>query len=122
MRNPLRIGPGATRKIAGRPVDAPSVSLLACCTPEENEVNHQCGDESACVKSGQGFERQIANARGERRDHGRARSSVHLAACVAGHDAPLIGERAATRGRRATASGDERAGAKSAWRQDAPCW
>jgi hypothetical protein len=31
-------------------------------------------------------------------------------ACVAGHDAPLIGERAATRGRSAKESGDAHAG------------
>jgi hypothetical protein len=30
-----------------------------------------------------------------------------------GHDAPLIGERAATRGRSATEGGDERAGGKT---------
>jgi hypothetical protein len=33
----------------------------------------------------------------------------HASAFVAGHDAPLIGERAATRGRGATGGGDERA-------------
>ena len=32
----------------------------------------------------------IGNARGERRDQGRARASVHSAAVVAGRDAPLI--------------------------------
>jgi hypothetical protein len=48
-------------------------------------------------------------ARGERRDQGRARSSVHSAAHVARHDAPPIGERTATRGRSATGGGDERA-------------
>jgi hypothetical protein len=42
------------------------------------------------------------NARGEQRDQGRARASVHPSASVAGNDAPLIDERAATRGRVAT--------------------
>jgi len=37
----------------------------------------------------------------------------HKAACVAGHDAPLIDERAATRGRSATEGSDERGGVKS---------
>jgi hypothetical protein len=84
------------------------------------------------------------NARGERRDQGRTRSSMnlppdvgghagwqqrghgtaglwvprgrdepfapHAAAFVVHHDAPLIGERAATRGRGATEGGDEHAG------------
>jgi hypothetical protein len=66
----------------------------------------------------------LANASGERRDQGRARSTMtHPAASIAGHDAPPIGERAATRGRSATEGGDERAGAKSAIRsqQCAPC-
>ena len=49
------------------------------------------------------------HARGERRDQGCARSSVHSSACVAGDDAPPIGERAAIRGRSATERGDERA-------------
>jgi hypothetical protein len=39
-------------------------------------------------------------------------SPPHSAAFVAGHDAPLIGERAARRGRRATEGGDERGGLK----------
>jgi hypothetical protein len=38
----------------------------------------------------------------------------HAAAFVAAHDAPLIGERAATRGRSATEGGDAHADAKSA--------
>jgi hypothetical protein len=41
---------------------------------------------------------------------GCARLSVHRSACVAGNDVPLIGERAATRGRSATEGGDEHAG------------
>jgi hypothetical protein len=41
----------------------------------------------------------LANARGWRRDRGRTRSAVQAAASVAGHDAPRIGERAATRWR-----------------------
>ena len=43
-------------------------------------------------------------------------SRPHSPAFVAGHDAPLIGERAATRGRSAMEGGDEHAGAKSAIR------
>jgi len=50
---------------------------------------------------------ELPEARGERRDQGRARSSVHLSVFVAGNDAPRIGERAATRGRVATGGGDE---------------
>ena len=42
-------------------------------------------------------------------DQGRARSSVYSAASVAGHDTPLIAERAA---RAATEGGDERTGAR----------
>jgi len=41
-------------------------------------------------------------------------------AFVAGHDAPLIGERAAMRRRSATEGGDERAGAKNASSVRAP--
>jgi hypothetical protein len=50
--------------------------------------------------------------RGERRDQGRPGSSVHLAAIVAHHDAPRIGERAATCGRSVTEGGDEPPGEK----------
>ena len=49
------------------------------------------------------------NARRERRDQGRARSSIHPSVFVAHHDAPLIGECAATRGQR-NGGGDEGAG------------
>jgi hypothetical protein len=52
------------------------------------------------------------NARGERRDQGRARASVHPSAYVARRDTPLIGDRAATCGRGASEGGDERASAK----------
>jgi hypothetical protein len=52
--------------------------------------------------------RRTPERRGERRDQGRARLSVHPSAYVAGHDAPLIGERAARRGRCAMECGDER--------------
>jgi hypothetical protein len=41
-------------------------------------------------------------------------SRPHPSAFVAHHDAPLIGERAATRGRSATGGGDERAGVRRA--------
>jgi hypothetical protein len=54
------------------------------------------------------------NARGERRDQARARSSVHSSASVARNDTPRIGDRATTRGRIATEGGDGHAGAKSA--------
>jgi hypothetical protein len=56
------------------------------------------------------------NARRKRREEGRARSSnTHpSAAFVADNNAPLIDERAATRGRSATEGGDERVGAKKA--------
>jgi len=49
-------------------------------------------------------------------DQGRARSSMttHAAAHVASRDAPLIGERAATRGRGATEGGDEHSWVRSA--------
>src|SRR6202042_560378 len=47
-------------------------------------------------------------------------SRPHTPACVARNDAPLIGERAATRGRCATAGGDEHAGLKSALSVRAP--
>ena len=40
-------------------------------------------------------------------------SRPHPSAFVAANDAPLIDERAATRGRSATEGGDERAGAKA---------
>jgi hypothetical protein len=53
------------------------------------------------------------NARAERRDPGRARSSVLSPVSVARHDAPLLGERAATRGRVATEGGDEHGGEKT---------
>jgi hypothetical protein len=39
-------------------------------------------------------------------------SRPHASAFVAGNDAPLVGERAATRGRSATEGGDERGGVK----------
>jgi len=49
-----------------------------------------------------------------RRDQGRARSSItHSAAFLAGHDTPLIGERAASRGRTVTEGGDAHAGKAS---------
>jgi hypothetical protein len=41
-------------------------------------------------------------------------SGPHPAAFAAGNDAPLIGERAATRGAGATEGGDEGTGVKSA--------
>ena len=47
-------------------------------------------------------------------------SRPHTLAFVARHDAPLIGERAARRGRCATVGGDERAGVKSASSVRAP--
>jgi len=47
-------------------------------------------------------QRPQRNARGERRDQGPARLSLHASAIVALHDALLLGERAATRGRSAT--------------------
>ena len=55
----------------------------------------------------------------------RSSSSVappHASAFVAHHRAPLIGERAATRGRSATEGGDEHAGAKEALSVRAPAW
>jgi hypothetical protein len=45
--------------------------------------------------------------------YGATRDDVRCPS-FAGNDAPLIGERAAARGRRATEGGDERAGMKSA--------
>ena len=48
------------------------------------------------------------HARGERRDRGRARAwTTPTATFVAGNDAPLIGERAGTRGGCAMEGGDE---------------
>jgi hypothetical protein len=47
-------------------------------------------------------------------------SRPHALSSIANHDAPRIGERAATRGRRAMEGGDERAGAISASSVRAP--
>jgi hypothetical protein len=73
-------------------------------------MNTRC--EEGVVGSSFGLANRTAHvsprkARGERRDQGRARSSVHPVAFVAGTDAPRIGERAATRGRIAMEGGDK---------------
>jgi hypothetical protein len=57
-------------------------------------------------------------ARGKRRDRD-ARPSVYLSVFVANNDAPLIGERAATRWRRAMDGGDEGAGVANLSRRNA---
>jgi hypothetical protein len=71
------------------------------------------GDERTGARRDQ-FQRQFANARGERRDQGARSSRADRRmwdGMRAGGDAPLIDERAATRGRLATEGGDEAAGA-----------
>jgi hypothetical protein len=83
--------------------------LISGCAATRGRSATQGADECAEVEERSPFELQPR----ERRYSRRASSSVYPAAFVAGHDAPLIGERAAARGRIAMEGGDARGSAKS---------
>ena len=84
----------------------------------ESGYAHRC-EKALSDRAAGPLTRSTAGGRTSRGDWtGVSRSN--LAACVVGNDAPLIGERAATRGRCTTASGDEQAGTKTALSVRAP--
>jgi hypothetical protein len=90
--------------------DAPCIDERAA---TRGRISTECGDAHAGSKSASSVRAPAWRTfTAKRRDQGRARWLVHPAAFVAGSDAPLIGERAATRRRIATEGGDAHAGMK----------